>query len=142
MEFVSIPACQPVSEIAGYPFLFNSMLSFDALICSPVESNTSISLSFGTADNSQASLISVSVVFPCADTTTTIFFASFFNSMILSATIFSFILSATELPPNFNTIVFILSQPLFFRKHDLIIKNVGFLLRLYYIYYYVSRKFM
>ena len=67
----------------------------------------SISLSSGIADSSCASLISWFVVFPCADTTTATFFTSFFMLIIFSATTFNLMLSATEVPPNFNMTVFI-----------------------------------
>ena len=71
---VYIPACQPVSEIVLYPNSFSNILNFAIDTCSPVLRSTSNSLSFGILDNSLDSVIKWSVVFPWADTTTTIFF--------------------------------------------------------------------
>ena len=43
-ESVRIPACDPVNEIALYPFLISARARSDIVTCSPVETNTSNSL--------------------------------------------------------------------------------------------------
>ena len=79
--FVKIPACHPVNEIALYPRLFNNILNFDIEICSPLLSKTSNSLLFGFSDNSFASFNNLSVVFPCADTITTMLYFLLYKSI-------------------------------------------------------------
>ena len=112
--FVYIPACHPVNEIAGYPILLSKMLNFAVDICSPALNSASISLISTFGANSFACDIRLSVVFPWADKTTTILFSLLYKSIILLATVFNFSLSATELPPNFITIVSILTTSLKF----------------------------
>ena len=101
-----IPACQPVSEIAGIFISSRSIASFAIETCSPVDISIAVSLLSGFFESSIASPINLSVVFPCADKITTTFLYSFLYPITLFATIFNFSLSATELPPNFKTTVF------------------------------------
>ena len=107
--FVKIPACHPVKDIALYPNLFNNILNFEIDTCSPLLNRTSNSLEFGVLSSSHASCNNWSVFLPWAETTTTMLYPSSYSVAILFATKFIFSLSATEVPPNFKTIVFIIS---------------------------------
>lgn len=135
-----MPACHPVSEIALCPSIVNNIASLEADICSPVLKRASISLSFGIALNSFASFIRLSVVFPWADTTHIILFPSSLSSIIFLATIFKFILSERELPPNFNTIVSIFSSLLINVNRKFNYKNSifdNYVVSIYYMPFYL-----
>ncbi len=68
---VTMPTCAPVREIAGCPNSCNAILNRAMEICSPVESNISISRREGFDEISLANFTNPSVVFPIAETTTT-----------------------------------------------------------------------
>ena len=68
---VTMPTCAPVMETAGCPNSCKAILNKAMVICSPVESSTSISRRLGLPEISWANLTKPSVVLPMADTTTT-----------------------------------------------------------------------
>ena len=77
------------------------------VILSPADNNISISRGVGFSESSLAKSINSSVLDPIAEGTTTTSYPSFLRSIILSATIFNELVSATLVPPNFCTINFI-----------------------------------
>ena len=68
---VTIPACEPVSEIARWPRSLIAIAHSAQEIRSPVESSMSISRGSGVVETSSAAAISSSVVLPRADRTAT-----------------------------------------------------------------------
>ena len=82
------------------------MASFAIDICSPVDISTAVSLLSGSFASSFASPINLSVVFPCADNTTTMFLYFCLYAITLIENYFNVSLSATERPPNFKTTIF------------------------------------
>ena len=68
---VTIPACEPVSEIARWPRSLIAIAHSAHEMRSPVESSMSISRGSGEAETSSAIEISSSVVFPRAESTAT-----------------------------------------------------------------------
>ena len=68
---VTMPACEPVSEIARWPRSLMAIAHSAHEMRSPVESSMSISRGSGVAETSSAEAISSSVVLPRADSTAT-----------------------------------------------------------------------
>ena len=68
---VTIPACEPVSEIARWPRSLIAIAHSAHEIRSPVERSMSISRGSGVVETSSAEAISSSVVLPRADSTAT-----------------------------------------------------------------------
>ena len=68
---VTIPACEPVSEIAWWPRSLIAIAHSAHEIRSPVESSMSISRGSGVGETSSAIAISSSVVLPRAESTAT-----------------------------------------------------------------------
>ena len=68
---VTIPACEPVSEIALWPRSLIAIAHSAHEMRSPVESSMSISRGSGVVETSSAIEISSSVVLPRADSTAT-----------------------------------------------------------------------
>ena len=102
---VTIPACEPVSEIARWPRSLIAIAHSAQEIRSPVERSMSISRGSGLGETSSAISISSSVVWPRADSTaTTRWPASRLPTMRRAARL-SRSASATEVPPNFITTV-------------------------------------
>ena len=66
-----MPACAPVSEMAGTPMAWRAMATRVPLMCSPVASRRSISRGSGSSVMRAASSSRWSVVSPIAETTTT-----------------------------------------------------------------------
>ena len=98
---VSTPACQPVSEMTGYPSFWMAMAKSDMEIISPVDRSTSISRLDGRALISAALAIRSSVVSPWAETTTTTWLPALYALVAMSATLKIRSVFATEVPPNF-----------------------------------------
>jgi len=98
-RLVRMPACAPVSEIAGVPAAWSAMASSGAVIVSPLLSSMSISRDGGSPVTRWASAISSSVVSPMALTTTTISVPASIDSRMRRATRRSFIGVATLEPP-------------------------------------------
>ena len=100
---VTIPACEPVSEIARWPRSLIAIAHSAHEIRSPEESSMSISRGSGASETSSAIAISSSVVLPRADSTaTTRAPRSRFSTMRRAARLMRSA-SATEVPPNFIT---------------------------------------
>ena len=68
---VTIPACEPVSEIASWPRSLITIAASAQVTRSPVESSMSISRGWGRGETSWASATSSSVCLPRADRTAT-----------------------------------------------------------------------
>src|SRR3954453_4855901 len=102
---VTIPACEPVSDSARWPRSLITMAARAQEIRSPVERSMSISRGSGRADTSKAMLTSSSVVFPRAGSTAPTRFPASLAATILWAARLMRSASATEVPPNFITIV-------------------------------------
>jgi len=68
---VTIPACEPVREIARWPRSLIAIAQSAQEIRSPEESSMSISRGSGVGETSSAIVISSSVVLPRADRTAT-----------------------------------------------------------------------
>ena len=68
---VKIPTCHPSKEIVGYPIELSNIDILVIDICSPTLKRASNSLLFGLWVKLLTSPIKLSVVFPCADKTTT-----------------------------------------------------------------------
>ena len=68
---VTMPACEPVSEIASKPRSLMTMAASAQVTRSPVESSMSISRGCGRWETSCASATSSSVCLPRADSTAT-----------------------------------------------------------------------
>ncbi len=104
-ESVTIPACDPVSEIALWPRSWIAIAQSAHEIRSPVESSMSISRAAGVFETSWAMFTSSSVVFPRADSTATTRFPSCRAPTIRRAARRMSSGSATDVPPNFITTI-------------------------------------
>ena len=102
---VTIPACEPVSEIALWPRSLIAIAHSAHEIRSPVESSMSISRGSGVVETSSAIEISSSVVLPRADSTATTRWPCSRAATIRRAARLMRSASATEVPPNFMTTV-------------------------------------
>ena len=102
---VTMPACEPVSEIARWPRSLIAIAHSAHETRSPVDSSMSISRGSGSGETSNASAISRSVSLPRAlSTATTLWPASRLATMRCAARL-SRPASATDVPPNFITTV-------------------------------------
>src|SRR3954454_16421686 len=100
---VTMPACEPVSEIARWP---RSLITIAARAHdwrSPVDRSMSISRGSGVSETSSAIRISSSVVCPRAERTATTSAPDSFAATIRPAARLMRSASATEVPPNFIT---------------------------------------
>ncbi len=102
---VTMPACEPVSEIARWPRSLIAIAQSAQEIRSPVDSSMSISRGSGASETSSARRISSSVVFPRADSTATTRLPCSRAATIRRAARFKRSASATDVPPNFITTV-------------------------------------
>ena len=102
---VTIPACEPVSEIARCPRSLIAIAHSAQEIRSPVESSMSISRGSGCGETSSAIAISSSVVLPRADSTATTRLPASRWATIRRAARLIRSASATDVPPNFMTTV-------------------------------------
>ena len=100
---VTIPACEPVSEIARWPRSLIAIAHSAQEMRSPVDSSMSISRGSGSAETSSAIAISSSVVLPRAESTATTRRPLRACSTIRRAARLMRSASATEVPPNFIT---------------------------------------
>jgi hypothetical protein len=103
-SLVTIPACAPVRETACLPKPEMAIAVRAIVVCSPVDSSTSISRSVGLGETSRASLMSPSVTPLIADTTTTTLCPASCVSMTRRATFTMRSGLPTEVPPYFCTI--------------------------------------
>ena len=104
-ESVTIPACDPVSEIALWPRSWIAIAHRAQEIRSPVDSSMSISRAAGLADTSWAMPTRSSVVLPRAESTATTRLPSSRAATIRCAARLMSSAPATEVPPNFITTV-------------------------------------
>ena len=102
---VTIPACEPVRLIARWPRSLIAIAQSAHEIRSPVESSMSISRGSGAVDTSSAIEISSSVVLPRADSTATTRWPCSRADTIRRAARLIRSASATDVPPNFITMV-------------------------------------
>ncbi len=102
-ESVTIPACEPVSEIASWPRSLIAIAHSAQEIRSPVESSMSISRGAGRSETSRAIATSSSVVLPRAESTATTRLPRSRAATIRRAARLMSSASATEVPPNFIT---------------------------------------
>ncbi len=102
---VTMPACEPVSEIALWPRSLIAIAHSAQDIRSPVERSMSISRGSGAFETSSAIWISSSVVLPRADSTATTCWPCSRADTIRRAARLRRSASATEVPPNFMTTV-------------------------------------
>ena len=102
---VTMPACEPVSEIARWPRSLIAIAHSAHDIRSPVESSMSISRASGVVETSSAIWISSSVVLPRADRTATTRWPFSRAATMRRAARLRRSASATEVPPNFITTV-------------------------------------
>ena len=102
---VTIPACEPVSEIALWPRSLIAIAHSAHEIRSPVESSMSISRGSGAVETSSAIEISSSVVLPRADSTATTRWPCSRAATMRRAARLMRSASATDVPPNFMTTV-------------------------------------
>ena len=102
---VTMPACEPVSEIARWPRSLIAIAHSAHEIRSPVESSMSISRGSGLGETSSAIATSSSVVFPRADSTATTWWPCSRARTIRRAARLRRSASATDVPPNFMTTV-------------------------------------
>ncbi len=100
---VTMPACEPVNDTAGWPWSRIAMHSSDIEIRSPAVSSMSISRAAGTCETPCASCSRSSVVLPIADTTTTTSSPWRRVRTMCSATALMRSASATDVPPYFWT---------------------------------------
>src|SRR5579862_1454019 len=100
---VTMPACEPVSEIASWPRSWTAIAQRELEIRSPTEMSMSYSRGCGRGEISCASLISSSVESPIAERTPTTRPPSSHARTSRRATSLIFSVSATEVPPNFIT---------------------------------------
>ena len=103
---VTMPACEPVSEIARWPRSLIAIAHSAQEMRSPVDSSMSISRGSGVGETSSAIEISSSVVLPRADSTrddAVALLAGARRSARAARLMRS--ASATEVPPNFMTTV-------------------------------------
>ncbi len=104
-ESVTIPACEPVSEIAWWPRSQIAIAQSAHEIRSPVESSMSISRGLGRSEISLAIVSRSSVVLPRADSTATTLLPRSRSATIRAAARFRSSGPATEVPPNFMTTI-------------------------------------
>ncbi len=104
-ESVTIPACEPVSDIAEWPMSWIAIAHSAHEIRSPVESSMSISRSSGRGEISYAASTSSSVVLPRAERTATTCLPPSRAATIRRAARLMSSASATDVPPNFITTV-------------------------------------
>ena len=102
-ESVTIPAWEPVSEIASCPMSWIAIAQSAQEIRSPVESSMSISRATGRSEISSACATSSSVVFPRAESTATTRLPASRAATIRPAARLISSAPATEVPPNFIT---------------------------------------
>ena len=102
---VTMPACEPVSEIALWPRSLIAIAHSAQEIRSPVESSMSISRGSGCGETSSAIATSSSVVLPRALSTATTFWPCSRARTTRRAARWMRSASATEVPPNFMTTV-------------------------------------
>ena len=104
-ESVTIPACEPVSEIALWPMSWIAIAHSAQEIRSPVESSMSISRESGRSEISIACATSSSVVLPRAESTATTLLPASRALTIRPAARLISSAPATDVPPNFITTV-------------------------------------
>src|SRR4051794_25923242 len=104
---VTMPACEPVSEIARWPRSLIAIAHSAHETRSPVDSSMSISRGSGSGETSSASAISRSVSLPRALSTATTRWPASRLATIRRAARFNRSASATDVPPNFITTVLI-----------------------------------
>ena len=102
---VTMPAWEPVSEMASWPRSLITIAASAQEMRSPVESSMSISRGCGRSETSWAIATSSSVVLPRADRTATTRRPSSRAATIRRAARLMRSASATEVPPNFITTV-------------------------------------
>ena len=102
---VTMPACEPVSEIALWPRSLIAIAHSAQHMRSPVESSMSISRGSGVGETSSAIATSSSVIEPRADSTATTWWPCSRARTIRRAARLRRSASATEVPPNFMTTV-------------------------------------
>jgi hypothetical protein len=102
---VTMPACEPVSEMALWPRSWMAIAASAQEIRSPTEMSMSSSLGSGRGDISYASETRSSVESPIAERTATTRSPFSRTSTIRFATALRRSVSATEVPPNFMTSV-------------------------------------
>ncbi len=102
-ESVTIPACEPVSEIALWPMSWIAIAQSAHEIRSPVESSMSISRATGRSEISIAWATRSSVVLPRAESTATTCLPPSRAATIRRAARLISSAPATEVPPNFIT---------------------------------------
>ena len=102
---VTIPACEPVSEIARWPRSLIAIAHSAHEMRSPVERSMSISRASGVVETSSAAAISSSVVLPRADRTATTRWPCSRALTMRRAARLMRSASATDVPPNFITTV-------------------------------------
>ena len=102
---VTMPACEPVSEIALWPRSLIAIAHSAHDIRSPVESSMSISRGSGVGETSSAIATSSSVIEPRADSTATTWWPCSRARTIRRAARLRRSASATDVPPNFMTTV-------------------------------------
>src|SRR6266516_2894703 len=102
---VTIPACEPVSEIASAPRSWIAIAASAHEIRSPTEISMSSSRGFGLRETSYARRTRSSVVSPIAESTATTRLPASRAATIRRATSLIFCGSATDVPPNFITSV-------------------------------------
>ena len=100
---MTIPACEPVSEIARPPRSTIAIATSAHEIRSPTESSMSSSRACGVGETWCASSTSSSVVCPIAETTATTLLPALRAATSRCATRFSLSGSPTDVPPNFIT---------------------------------------
>ena len=101
-----MPACAPVRETALAPIAFRAIAVRAMVVCSPVESSTSISRSVGSASpvTSLASLMRLLVTPDIAETTATTWFPASLVARMRRATLRMRSGVPTDVPPYFWTI--------------------------------------
>ena len=102
-ESVTIPACEPVSEIALWPRSLIAIAQSAQDSRSPIESSMSISRGSGRGEISRAASSSRSVVLPRAERTATTRWPLSRAPTIRLAARLSSSVPDTEVPPNFIT---------------------------------------
>ncbi len=100
---VWMPAWKPKKDLALSPLDLSIMAIKAAVVCSPVASSTSSSLSSGFSDACLARLIRLFVTPAIAESTTTIRSPFSWAFCTRSATVEILSRSATDVPPNFCT---------------------------------------
>ena len=100
---VTIPAWEPVSDVAVWPRSMIAIATRAHEMRSPTETSMSTSRGAGRSEISCARRSRSSVDFPIAETTATTRFPAWLAATQRRATRFSFSVSPTEVPPNFIT---------------------------------------